>query len=192
MDSESKLPSASDRSSCDFCGNPKSQKFNFDLGCERFLRVCTSQECDEQFSLSRLSFCAKEGRVPLEIINDAIPSFLDVKREWTVVRGSGDVEKGWKVARNWKVSPEYGMLSTLRGEPWYRIPLIKDDKARLCLLSELKLHNSDALAADVWGMLTDLLPAKPDEPTDEFLQNYSSKAWALTDVTDEKLKELRL
>jgi hypothetical protein len=189
---ESKMPSSTDRTSCDFCGNPKSQKFNFDLGGERFLRVCTAQECDDQFGLSRLSFCAKEGRVPLEIIHEAIPSFLDAKREWTVTRGNGDVEKGWRVARNWKVNPEYGMLSTLRGEPWFRIPLIKDDKARLCLLTELKLQNADAFPEDVWGMLTDLLPSKPDEPTDEFLDVYSAKAWNLIEVTDEKLKELRL
>jgi hypothetical protein len=117
---------------------------------------------------------------------------LDPKREWTVVRGSGEVEKGWKIARNWKVSPDLGMLSTLRGEPWFRVPLVKDSKARLCLLTELRQHNEDALAADVWDMLVDLLPKKPDEPPSEFLEVYSARAWTLAVVTDEKLKEMRL
>lgn len=187
------LPSSLERSGCDYCQNSKSQKFNFDLNTQTFLRVCASPECDEKFNLSRLSFCAKEGRIPFEIVQESIPSFFDVKREWMVIRGSGELESGWKIARNWKVCPELGMFSTLRNEPWFRVPLVKDDKARLCLLSELRQQNEGALAVDIWDMLMeDLLPKRADEPTEEFLQVYSAKAWSLAHVTDERLKEFRL
>lgn len=185
--------SSEERTACDFCGNPKSQKFKFDLTGDRHIRVCASAECDSQFQLARLDFCARENRVPFEMIQDSVPTFLDPKKSWKVVRGSGEIEDGWKVARNWRVSTEYGMLSTLRGEPWYRIPLVKDDKVRLCLITELREHNEDVLALDVWDMLqNDILPKQPEEPTDAFLDMYSAKAWTMKPVTEEKLKEMRL
>jgi hypothetical protein len=118
---------------------------------------------------------------------------IDARKTWKVVRGNGDVEDGWKLARNWRVSPEMGALQRLRGEPWWRIPLQKDDKVKLTLLDELRVHNAAAFADDVWEMLLrDILPAAGEEPTDAFLDHYPARVWRLPCPGDAKLLELRL
>lgn len=184
-----------DQTSCDFCGNSRSQRFKFDLGNTgiRELRVCAFKSCDDSFTASKTAFLAKSDRIPLETIESVIPSFLDSKRTWRVLRGSGELEDGWKIARNWRVAPEVGSLCKLRGEPWWRIPLCKEDKVRLTLLSELRTHNASALATDVWDMLLkDILPQPAEEPNESFLENYPAKVWRMECPGDAKLLELRI
>lgn len=183
------------QTACDFCGAPRSQRYRFDLGSAscRELRVCASSKCDALWSESKAKFFAQQGRVPLETFDSTLPSLLDCKRTWNVVRGSGDVESGWKLARNWRVSPEMGALQRLRGEPWWRIPLQKDDKVKLALLDELRVHNPDAFAQDIWDMLlNDIVPRAGEEPNDDFLASYPARVWNLPCPGDAKLLELRL
>ena len=180
---------------CDFCGVARSQRYKVDIssGTPRELRVCASSKCDAMFQESLQRFYVAENRVPLQLVESAVPSFLDPKRTWKVVRGTGDVEDGWKVARNWRVAPDMGALQHLRGEPWWRIPLQKDDKVRLALLDELRMHNSSALAEDTWEMLlTGVLPNQGEEPNDTFLENYPARVWRMPCPGDAKLLELRI
>ena len=183
------------QTSCDLCEAPRSQRYKFDLGSTacRELRVCASPKCDALWGESKSKFFANEGRVPLEVVEASLPSMIDARKTWKVVRGNGDVEDGWKLARNWRVSPEMGALQRLRGEPWWRIPLQKDDKVKLTLLDELRVHNAAAFADDVWEMLLrDILPAAGEEPTDAFLDHYPARVWRLPCPGDAKLLELRL
>jgi len=183
------------QTACDFCGASRSQRYKFDLGSTacRELRVCASSKCDGLWTESKSKFFADEGRVPLEVVESALPGFLDTKRAWRVVRGSGDVEDGWKLARNWRVSPEMGALQRLRGEPWWRVPLQRDDKVKLALLDELRLHNPNAFADDVWDMLLkDLVPSAGEDPSDAFLENYPARVWRVPCPGDAKLLEMRL
>ena len=183
------------QTACDFCGAPRSQRYKFDLGSTacRELRVCASAKCDALWSESKTKFFADEGRVPLEVLEASVPGLVDPKRSWKVVRGSGDVEDGWRLARNWRVSPEMGALQRLRGEPWWRVPLQREDKVKLALLDELRVHNRDAFADDVWDMLLkDVVPAAGEEPSDAFLEFYPARVWRLPCPGDAKLLELRL
>jgi len=186
---------AAGQTACDFCGAARSQRYKFDLGSTQFreLRVCASAKCDALWTESKSKFFAEEGRVPLEVFESALPGLLDPKRSWKVVRGSGEVEDGWKLARNWRVSPEMGALQRLRGEPWWRIPLQREDKVKLALLDELRIQNPTAFADDVWDMLLkDLVPSAGEEPTDAFLEFYPARVWRLQCPGDAKLLELRL
>lgn len=183
------------QTSCDFCGNQRSQKYKFDVtsGASRELRVCASSNCDKDFNQSKIEFFKKENRFPFEAIQDSLPGLLDPKRTWKVMRGNGTLEDGWKIARNWRVACEMSCLSTLRGEPWWRIPLQNNDKVRLTLVHELKEYNKDAFAEDVWEMLLkDLLPSFPEEAHETFLEYYPAKVWKLQNPLDAKLLELRI
>jgi hypothetical protein len=185
----------SQQTSCDFCGNPRSQKYKFDIssGTSRELRVCSSSKCDTEFSKSRLEFLRKENRIPFEDIQDSLPGLLDPKRQWKVMRGNGTLEDNWKIARNWRVACEMSSLSTLRGEPWWRIPLQNNDKVRLTLIQELNEFNKDAFAEDVWDMLLkDILPSFSEEPSETFLEFYPAKVWKLSNPSEAKLLELRI
>lgn len=180
---------------CDFCDNARSQRYKFDItsGPSRELRVCASAKCDENFTLSKIEFYKTENRVPFEILHDKLPGILDPKRTWKVMRGNGTLEDGWKIARNWRVSCDMSSLSTLRGEPWWRIPLQNNDKVRLTLLHELKEFNKDAFADDVWDMLLkDILPSFAEEPSEEFLSHYPAKVWKLSNPLEATLLEVRL
>lgn len=181
---------------CDFCGSSrKTQVFSFDVvGSVRTLRVCPASKCDGRLTESRIAFYEAEGRIPLEAIADTVPSLVDPKKEWNVVRTSTEeVEKGWKVPRSWRVSPDLGCLYRLRGEPWYRIALVRGDKLKLVLLDDLRAANPNALAPDVWEMLlTAVLPQPESEPSDEFLNYYPAKVWNMACPGDVKLLELRI
>lgn len=186
-----------DDTKCDFCSSFRSQKYKFDVCVDkesvRELRVCSNLSCDESFQKSRLKFFELENRVPFELLASKVPSFLDPKKTWKVLRGNGDVEEGWKIARNWRVSTELGCLYTIRSEPWYRIPLLNGDKIKLTLLSELRFYNSESFPEDIWDMIfMDVLPPKHEQPSDVFMQYYPAKLWNLQEVFDEKLKEMRL
>ena len=163
-------------------------------GPSRELRVCASSKCDARFQESVSRFYAEEQRVPLQVIENAVPSLLDTRRSWKVVRGNGEVDDGWKVVRNWRVAPDMGALQRLRGEPWWRIPLQKGDKVRLTLLEELRQQNAGALAEDAWEMLLGgVLPAVAEgEPNDTFLEFYPARVWRMTCPGDSKLLELRI
>ena len=183
------------QTACDLCGAARSQRYKFDLGSNacRELRVCAAPKCDALWNESKSKFFANEGRVPLEVVEASLSSMIDARKVWKVVRGNGDVEDGWKLARNWRVSPEMGALQRLRGEPWWRIPLQKDDKVKLTLLDELRVHNANAFADDVWDMLLkDILPPAEEEPSDAFLDHYPARVWRLACPGDAKLLELRL
>lgn len=185
----------SSQTSCDFCGAPRSQRYKFDIssGAIRELRVCASSKCDENFIKSKIQFYEKEKRVPFEVLQDKLPGLLDPKRSWKVMRGNGTLEDGWKIARNWRVACEMSSLSTLRGEPWWRIPLQNNDKVRLTLLHELKEYNQDAFADDVWDMLLqDLLPQAAEEPNEIFLEYYPAKVYKLKNPLEVNLLELRI
>jgi len=181
---------------CDFCGSQRSQRYKMDIasGPCRELRVCASAKCDARFLESVSCFYAEEERVPLQVVENAVPSLLDSRRTWKVVRGNGDVDDGWKVIRNWRVAPDMGALQRLRGEPWWRIPLQKGDKVRLTLLEELRTQNGACLAEDAWDMLLKgVLPTFEDkDPTDTFLQFYPARVWRVPCPGDAKLLELRI
>jgi hypothetical protein len=86
-----------------------------------------------------------------------------------------------------------GALQRLRGEPWWRVPLQRDDKVKLALLDELRLHNPNAFADDVWDMLLkDLVPSAGEDPSDAFLENYPARVWRMPCPGDAKLLEMRL
>jgi hypothetical protein len=181
---------------CDFCASLRSQRYKMDIsaGPSRELRVCASAKCDAQFQESVSRFYAQEDRVPLQVVENAVPSLLDTRRSWRVVRGNGEIDDGWKVVRNWRVAPDMGALQRLRGEPWWRIPLQKGDKVRLTLLEELRQHNAECLSQDTWDMLLGgVLPAIADgDPNDTFLEFYPARVWRMPCPGDAKLLELRI
>lgn len=186
---------SAEQTSCDFCQSKRSQKYKFDVSstASRELRVCGNNDCEENFQASKIHFYEKENRVSFEKLDETLPGLLDPKRSWKVMRGNGSLEDGWKIARNWRVSCEMGSLSTLRGEPWYRIPLQKEDKVRLTFLHELKQYNSEAFAEDIWTMLLqDIVPKMDNEPSDTFLEYYPAKVYKMTFPLDSKLLELRI
>lgn len=184
-------------SECDFCGHARSQLFRFDIKEPvRSLSVCAAARCNSAFEKSFDRFAEDARRVRFSTVAHVVPSLFDYKRSWTIVRGNGDIDPGWRVARNWRSNPDMGMFYTQRGEPWWRIPLQKDSKVRLCLLADLRRLNADALAEDVWEMLTGgVLPNFADtdaEPSDEFLLHYPGKYFTSECPGDEALGAIML
>jgi hypothetical protein len=179
-------------SACDYCGE-KGQKYEFDIRApSRTLYVCGKKACQDGFKISRADFLSEEGRVGFESVHAVVPSLFDSSRQWKVVRGNGEVESGWHVPVNWRVRTKESNFVRERGEPWWRIPLVKQNLTRLCLLSELRNINPDALASDVWDMLlNDVLPKAAEEPNDLFLQHYPASLWTES-ISDSELKMYRI
>ena len=78
----------------------------------------------------------------------------------------------------------------MRGEPWWRVVLFKDQQVRHTFLHELYDLNKDTLG-DEWDLILSLLPQHSQDPSETFLQFYESSVWKLTNPSDKQLLELR-
>ena len=179
---------------CDFCESKNSgvQRFRFDVDTPdqpcRELYVCSESECNGMFDSSVQFFNKNEGRVPLQHILRTVPKFFEVS--FTVRRSNGDLDEGWKIPLNWSSAYELNTLQKLRGEPWWRVVLFKDQQVRHTFLHELYDLNKDTLG-DEWDLILSLLPQHSQDPSETFLQFYESSVWKLTNPSDKQLLELR-
>ena len=179
---------------CDFCESKNSgvQRFRFDVDTPdqpcRELYVCSESECNGMFDSSVQFFNKNEGRVPLQHILRTVPKFFEVS--FTARRSNGDLDEGWKIPLNWSSAYELNTLQKLRGEPWWRVVLFKDQQVRHTFLHELYDLNKDTLG-DEWDLILSLLPQHSQDPSETFLQFYESSVWKLTNPSDKQLLELR-
>jgi len=179
---------------CDFCDckNAGVQRFRFDVDTAeqpcRELFVCSESECNSVFDNSVQFFNKNEGRVPLQHVLRTTPTFFEVP--FTIRRSNGELDEDWKIPSNWSLAYEFNTLLKLRGEPWWRVILQKDQQVRHTFLHELKELNKEALG-DEWDMILSLLPAPAEKPNETFLQFYDESAWMLPNPSDKDLFELR-
>jgi hypothetical protein len=150
--------------------------------------VCSESECNAVFDSSVQFFNKNEGRVPLQHILRFAPKFFEVS--FKVRRSNGELDEGWKIPLNWTSAYEFNTLQKLRGEPWWRVVLSKDQQVRHTFLHELRELNKDALEEE-WDLIMSLLPSRAEEPNETFSQFYESSLWKLSNPTDKQLLELR-
>jgi hypothetical protein len=179
---------------CDFCEakNSTVQRFRFDVetaeqSC-RELFVCSESECNNYFDSSVQFFNKHEGRVPLQQLLRTVPQFFELS--FTIRRSNGDLDEGWKLPGTWNSNYEFNTLQKLRGEPWWRVVIQKDEKVRHTFLHELRELNAESLG-DEWDLLFSLLPPGPKEPTEQFLNFYDASVWTLSNPNDQQLVEAR-
>lgn len=179
---------------CDFCDKSGAQqhKFDFEEDClersARYLLACSTAECQEKLEASIMSFNKNEGRIPLQRIQRAIPTFFTV--EFSVRRTSGDLDEGWTLPPQWAFRTELSTLQRLRGEPWWRVILQKGDQIRHTMLHELHTLNKERLDEEEWTALFALLPPK-GEVSEVFKDFYDASVWSLETPTDAELLKLR-
>jgi hypothetical protein len=118
-----------------------------------------------------------------------VPKFSEVS--FTVRRSSGELDQGWRIPLSGAAgtSYEFSTLQKLRGEPWWRVVLSKDNSIRHTFLHELRELNEESLGEE-WDLIFSLLPATT-EPSETFLQFYSADVWSLKNPTDKELLDFR-
>ena len=179
---------------CDFCDckNASVQRFRFDVDTPeqpcRELFVCSESECNSVFDSSIQFFNKNEGRIPLQHVLRTVPTFFEVS--FTVRRSNGELDEGWKIPSNWSLAYEFNTLLKLRGEPWWRVVLQKDQQIRHTFLHELEELNKEALGEE-WEMILSLLPVAAEKSNETFLQFYDPSVWTLSKPSDKQLLELR-
>lgn len=180
---------------CDVCSGSVTQTLqtSFHINSKtKVLYSCGRKACVVELKKGLLQYYAETDQVAFETVYDAIPSFFDANRSWTVRRADGTVEDGWKVVRNWRTIHSVNTFRKLKGEPWWRMPLYKGDKIRHSFVHELQELNKGLVADGVWAMLPQFLTESPAQPTAEFLKHYAAEAWELPHPTDAQLGEYAL
>ena len=175
---------------CDFCSATTAQVYKFDLDDPeippRYLLACSRYHCQENLEASIKSFNTAEGRIPLTRVQRAEPNFFSLK--FTIRRSSGELDEEWTIPQDWASKQEFSTLQTLRGEPWWRIILIKNNQMRYTFLHELQELNT---GKDIdWEAIKSVLPPKPPIPS-VFLDFYHEENYALETPSDKDLLVLR-
>ena len=177
---------------CDFCQQERAQQFVFDVKPDvhtaRSLWVCSDSNCNTKFEESKQAMASTDAYRSFDTLHTLVPRFST--QAWKVVRSNGDVEDGWHVSKSWKLQCDLGSLVRIRGEPWWRVPLVKNDNVKLILLQELQATNKDVFPPDIWDMIYAVFPA-PAEPSSEFLQIYTASTFHVVDPTDAELVKYR-
>jgi hypothetical protein len=150
--------------------------------------VCSESECNAVFDSSVQFFNKNEGRVPLQHILRTAPNFFEVC--FRVRRSNGELDEGWKIPQSWSSAYEFNTLQKLRGEPWWRVVLCKDQQIRHTFLHELYELNKETLGEE-WDLILSLLPGHGEEPGETFLQFYEASVWKIKDPSDKELLDLR-
>lgn len=181
---------------CDFTGAERAQVFPVNHATPPLsFAVAPTRDALDAFASALAAWHAAEGHIAFSAVHDAIPTFFDARREWTVRRGNGDADGGWRVARNWRTNHAMNYFKRVRGEPWWRVALEKAADGRVsirwCFVHELRELNPGALPDDVWDMLPEFLPlpAAGEPPSDAFLERYAAQAWDLVAPSEKALAE---
>lgn len=187
------LPFVHDTTTCDFCGDANSQQYVFDVKTDvtraRSLRVCFQEECKQKFEKSKTLLADTNTYKTLADLVTLVPGFTSV--QWKVQRSTGEIDNGWHVSKSWKVQCDLGALVRIRGEPWWRIPLVNDDKVKLVFLHDLRTLNPDVFPDDIWTMIESSLH-KETSPSEEFLRTYPQQVFSFEKPSDALLAESRL
>jgi hypothetical protein len=177
---------------CDFCNAYIAHAYKFDVDDAevppRYLFACSRYHCQEQLESSIVEFNRVEGRIPLTRVQRAEPNFFSLK--FTIRRSSGELDDNWVIPGDWASKLEFSTLQTLRGEPWWRIVLVKDNSLRHTFLHELKELNASKYPEIDWDGLLSILPPKPPISS-AFLEYYCEENYALETPTDKDLQALR-
>jgi hypothetical protein len=182
---------------CDFTGEKRAQLYSIDFYPPLSYAVGPSREALEKFDAAARAYLEEKGWVHFDTLLSLVPSFFDVKRNWTVRRSSTDeISGGWKLASNWRINWLMNSFRKLNGEPWYRIALEKTIDGQTFLrwtfVHELKELNLDVFPEDIWEMLCSALKRDESEPNDIFLQKYAAAAWSLEAPSDSALSQYKL
>jgi hypothetical protein len=178
-------------SECDYCKAANAQAYKFDVETPtvppRYLFACTRYHCQNQLETSIAMFNKVEGRISLSRLQRAEPNFFSLK--FTIRRTSGELDDDWTIPYDWASKQEFSTLQTLRGEPWWRIVLVKDGNLRHTFLHELKELNAAKYPEIDWAAILNILP--PSTMSSAFLDYYSEENYALVAPTDKELQVLR-
>jgi hypothetical protein len=179
-------------SACDFCTADNAHAYKFDVDDPevppRFLFACSRYHCQDQLETSIAEFNKVEGRISLTRVQRVEPNFFLVK--FTIRRSSGELDSDWVIPVDWASKQEFSTLQTLRGEPWWRIVLVKDNQLRHTFLHEIKELNASKHPELDWDGIFSILPPKPPISS-AFLEFYNEENYALENPTDKQLLVLR-